>query len=138
MDSWKREIAPLFRKRPCESDQDERRPPSAKRDSPSPKDFFPFMKLPGELRNLIYEYVADEVPSTKERYPIWRHEFDSSERPRGIDLTQVSRQVRFEFRPLWFDNAKFLYDLDFPDQFMDNFIFWPIEPPTPGFPWDSL
>ncbi|KAF2623900.1 hypothetical protein BU25DRAFT_451095 [Macroventuria anomochaeta] len=68
----------------------------------------PLLKLPGELRNRIYAYTVEEstIPLTydMEWQPAWTR--TCIRRRQFLGLTQVCRQIRFEFLPLYKTHTK--------------------------------
>ncbi|KAF2651724.1 hypothetical protein K491DRAFT_719612 [Lophiostoma macrostomum CBS 122681] len=64
---------------------------------------FPFLRLPSEIRNMIYREALRIMGDLEKRH---RHE--NAQNPWGriilyLPLTQACQQVRAEFRPLWMD-----------------------------------
>ena len=80
------------------------------------KKSFPFMQLPPELRNSIYEFAigvrTEPVTLVRQRHTIKR-----CRQPRGaLALSQVCKQVRLELRRLYMRDARIaveLYDMAF-------------------------
>ncbi|KAF2818145.1 hypothetical protein CC86DRAFT_461225 [Ophiobolus disseminans] len=78
---------------------------------------FPFLKLPAELRNSVYEYCL--VPSgLKLKFKGGR----CTDRDRsGASLTQVCKQIRNEFRPLYLGNIVYIR-LSEAERFVQDFL----------------
>ncbi|KAF1954969.1 hypothetical protein CC80DRAFT_505808 [Byssothecium circinans] len=85
-----------------------------------------FLSLPAELRNVIYKYAIEKenalhhAPLLLRRrthnvnHPVWP--LSSHTNRMYFGLTQANRQVRKEFRPLWFRQARLrihLHDLPY-------------------------
>ncbi|KAI4626473.1 hypothetical protein J4E83_003624 [Alternaria metachromatica] len=118
MDRYTPELSMLRLKRRRDDDVlSSSRLPRAKKVAYTPTGIFDFMRLSAELRNQIYEYAVAEVPSqllTPVHGPRDRG-------AAGIALTQVSRQVRSEYRPMWLERAKFVIDWHSVHAFLESF-----------------
>lgn len=69
---------------------------------------FPFLRLPAEIRNRIYEYATADIP-LRLRHSLPFHDRD---RKQGyIGLNTVCRQVRAEFHPLFYRDCVVLIKL---------------------------
>ncbi|KAJ4298200.1 hypothetical protein N0V90_006099 [Kalmusia sp. IMI 367209] len=72
---------------------------------------FPFLELPSEIRNIIYDFATEEPLSENDETLTLLSNHPSSDSPRGArmkpprrefrSLTQVSRQIRKEFWPIY-------------------------------------
>jgi hypothetical protein len=83
---------------------------------------FPFLALPGEVRNKIYEYAAESIsqPPTFSKHPKRR---SASQRPLFLGLTQVCRQIRTEYLPLYRSRTIHIVGVDEATKYIDTF-FW--------------
>lgn len=74
-----------------------------------------------ELRNRIYEYTVAEVPSQLLSPVLYQNHRLHDQCAAGIALTQVSHQVRSEYRPMWLERAKFVIDWHSVHAFLESF-----------------
>ena len=81
----------------------------------------PFLSLPGELRNRIYDFCTEPKPRQLPRSP--RPEY--SHRPFGLygSLQYACRQVRTEFRPVYMARTALIVHQSTADTFLK--IFYP-------------
>jgi hypothetical protein len=146
MDIYAPELAALCLKRRRDSDRDPLAMKVQRVQSPSRA--FRIMDLPAGMQpydfellaipltrnrasNHIYDYAAEEVPSNL-LTPVTRCQTDRSLRPKGIELTQVSRQVRSEYRPIWLKDSTFVIDWHVLGAFTK--VFYPKEEDYNGGP----
>ncbi|KAF2824497.1 hypothetical protein CC86DRAFT_371813 [Ophiobolus disseminans] len=80
-----------------------------------PREAFPFLTLPAELRNRVYEYAAAgriiQNPQRPTRLVRTTHQPAKKNTSEScIGLNTVCRQIRTEFRPLYMRRAKLVID----------------------------
>ncbi|KAH7130376.1 hypothetical protein B0J11DRAFT_566412 [Dendryphion nanum] len=99
---------------------------------------FPFLKLPGELRNRVYDYCVSTPQQALLQLLPRRHSLRSCQSPEKISkqhrkftgLTQVCRQLRWEFRPLYMLAQEIGLDFTKINEYLNTFY-------PPGTPENS-
>ena len=71
---------------------------------------FPFLRLPAEIRNRVYEYATAEMKRPLRLYHILPC-YDRDSEHSYIGLNTICRQVRAEFRPLFYRNLEVVIHL---------------------------
>ncbi|KAI4910855.1 hypothetical protein J4E90_007111 [Alternaria incomplexa] len=66
----------------------------------------PLLKLPGELRNRIYNYAQEPRDVHLTRKPTQQHEQTNKTHRQFFGLTQVCRQLRSEYLPMYMAQTK--------------------------------
>ncbi|CAN9398633.1 unnamed protein product [Alternaria alternata] len=110
MDRYAPELSMLRLKRRRDDDQQCNHYPPSKKIAQITPPLSNFMRLPAELRNRVYNYATSEAPSQL-LVPVESFQLQQqAQRATGIAMTQVSRQIRSEYRPLWLKHATFVID----------------------------
>ncbi|KAI8930992.1 hypothetical protein NX059_012003 [Plenodomus lindquistii] len=82
------------------------------------------LKLPGELRNHIYDF-AFEAPDTFQLFPFWREPGSSDSSPPRysyLSLTQVCHQIRSEYRPLYYRRTQVVVSVKKLFEYIQTFV----------------
>ncbi|KAF1843496.1 uncharacterized protein K460DRAFT_146315 [Cucurbitaria berberidis CBS 394.84] len=82
---------------------------------------FPFLHLPAEIRNQVYQYVSADIEGPLRLYhilPCYHRKSNSS----YISLNTVCRQIRAEFHPLFYHNTKIVIRLDDFSSFIRTYL----------------
>ncbi|CAN9468667.1 unnamed protein product [Alternaria alternata] len=110
MDRYAPELSMLRLKRRRDDDQQCNHYPPSKKIAQVTLPLSNFMRLPAELRNRVYNYATIEAPSQL-LVPVESFQLQQqAQRATGIAMTQVSRQIRSEYRPMWLRHATFVID----------------------------
>ncbi|KAB2103248.1 hypothetical protein AG0111_0g8037 [Alternaria gaisen] len=110
MDRYAPELSMLRLKRRRGEDQECNHYPPAKKIAQITPPLSNFMRLPAELRNRVYNYATSEAPSQL-LVPVESFQLQQqAQRATGIAMTQVSRQIRSEYRPMWLKHTTFVID----------------------------
>ncbi|PMD15856.1 hypothetical protein NA56DRAFT_327451 [Hyaloscypha hepaticicola] len=84
---------------------------------PKPAVESPFMKLPVEMRTLIYSYL---VPKTRVPSRISKGKLESLKTDSALSLLRTNRQIYHELLELWYSSTRYCLSLKENDLFFAN------------------